>query len=106
MNKRHMKVYRVEIKELGGDYNNIYIAAPNLDAVKGWLLDYVMQRLEGPAERNVQALSIFCIKGMSFFTEKTCQITLENGVWQYGTVSYCLDQAPDDLDNQWHPNAY
>lgn len=106
MNKRHMKVYRVNIQELGGDHEIIYLAAPNLDAAKAWLLDYAMMRVKGPMENTVHSLSIFCIKDLFFYKEKTCQITLEGGVWQYGTVSYCLDQAPDDLDNQWHPNAY
>lgn len=90
MNKRHMNVYRVEIEEdvevdgvivkMGTSKSTIYLAAPNLDAAKGWLLNYTFKH-------NVHSLAIFCIKGMSFFTEKTCQLVLESGVWEYSSFN-------------------
>lgn len=125
-NKRHMRVYRVEIVQdnevdgvavkWGTCKLTIYLAAPNLDAAKAWLLDYTLKH-------NVTSLVIFCISGLSFYTEKTREIILEGGVWQYGSLNVCVDQAPMTpsdheldklrgiaerfptmLDN--HPNAY
>lgn len=107
-NKRHMKVYRIEINQdledqkltCRGDIT-MYLAAPNLDAAKAWLLDYTLNH-------KVHSLSIFCIKGLSFYVEKTCQINIGGGTWEYGSLNVCVDQAPADshLNNQWHPNAY